>query len=387
MTRPILQGIALLNPTLPPPSIEEAARSERLCALIRQEIEGGGGWLSFARYMELALYAPELGYYSADDFDADFVTAPEISPLFARTLARQAAQILDETGGDILEFGAGSGKLALVLMRELEALGKPPRRYLIIEVSPALVARQRKLLAPLAPRVEWLDKLPERFTGLVFANEVLDAMPAHIVGWREDGIFERGVAFEQGGFVWRERKLSENALLRAAKEIEVAPGYISEIGLAARAFVSALSAMLERGVVLLIDYGFPKTEYYHPQRSAGTLMCHYRNQAHDDPFYLPGLQDITNHIDFTAVADSGVASGLELLGYATQANFLINCSITELLEQTPAENVAEYLPLAKAAQKLLSPSEMGELFKVIALGKGMGSPLIGFHSGERARLL
>lgn len=370
-----------------PPSSKEAARSKRLVALIRREVEREAGWLSFSRYVELALYAPGLGYYSAGAFDADFITGPEISPLFARTLARQVAQILGESNGDILEFGAGSGKLAFDLLHELHALGTLPQRYFIVEVSPALAARQREVLAPLAPRVEWLEKLPKRFSGVIVANEVLDAMPVHLVAWHKDGIYERGVGFDGESFVWNDRKLGEGALFGAAKDIDAPPGFVSEIGLAARAFVSTLAPILERGVVLLVDYGFAEREYYHPQRSAGTLMCHYRNQAHDDPFFLPGLQDITTHIDFSAVADSGVASGLELLGYTTQANFLINCGITDLLAQTPAEDALNYLPLSKAAQKLLSPSEMGELFKVIALGKGRGSPLIGFRSGDKSRLL
>jgi SAM-dependent MidA family methyltransferase len=375
---------------LPPPSPEETAHSERMRSLIQGEIERAG-WVSFARYMELALYSPGLGYYSSGRLGTDFVTAPEMSPLFARTLARQAIEILDQCGGGILEFGAGSGRLALDLMRELKSLGKLPTRYSIIELSVELAARQRQLIAGHAPqwldRFEWLAKLPERFGGLVLANEVLDAMPVHIVAWREDGLYERGVALKQGRFVWGENKLDEGRLFEAASRLDIAPNYVSEIGLGAGAFIATLANILERGALLLIDYGFGESEYYHPQRSAGTLMCHYRNQAHDDPFYLPGMQDITSHVDFSAVAQSGISSGLELLGYTTQANFLINCGITDLLRGTPAEDIVQYLPLSTATQKLLSPSEMGELFKVIALGKNVNAPLIGFDQGDKSHLL
>lgn len=374
---------------LPPPSPGEAARSERLCARIRSEIENGG-WLSFARYMELALYAPGEGYYSAARFGGDFVTAPEMSSLFARTLARQAAQILGETGGGILEFGAGSGRLALDLMRELESVRQLPERYSIIELSACLASRQRALIdthaSQFAARFKWLEELPARFTGLIVANEVLDAMPVHIVAWRSDGIYERGVALERDRFCWSEKKLESGALFEIASGLKLAPGYVSEIGLAARAFIATLAPIIERGALLAIDYGFGEGEYYHPQRSSGTLMCHYRNQAHGDPFYLPGLQDITSHVDFSAVAHAGIAGGLELFGYTTQANFLINCGITGLLSQESPENIAEYLPLSAGAQKLLSPSEMGELFKVIALGKNLEG-LIGFARGDKSRLL
>jgi SAM-dependent MidA family methyltransferase len=374
----------------PPPSTEETARSERLSTLVRSEIDAGRGFVSFARFMELALYAPQLGYYTAGHFDADFTTAPELTPLFGRTLARQVAQILGGTNGDVLEFGAGSGRLALDVLNELDALGALPRRYSIVDISPALMARQRKLMGTmptLCSRIEWLHELPERFEGVIVANEVLDAMPAHIIAWREDGIYERGVAIEDDRFVWREKKLDEGALFDTARQIEVPVDYVSEISLTRQAFVATLGKILERGVALLTDYGFPAREYYHPQRSAGTLMCHYRNLAHDDPFLLPGLQDITSHVDFSAVARAASSAGLDLLGYNTQANFLIDCGITDLLAQTPAENAAEYLPLSKAVQKLLSPSEMGELFKVIALGRGIDSRLIGFRTGDKSHLL
>jgi SAM-dependent MidA family methyltransferase len=382
-------------PPLPEPSSAARQHSAQVLARILEEIERGGGWIPFARYMELALYAPGLGYYSAGlhklGESGDFVTAPEISTLFGRTLARQAAQILSETGGDILEIGAGSGRLALDLLLELESLGRLPQRYRILEVSADLRSRQQGLLeqgAPhLAGRVVWLDRLPGAFTGLILGNEVLDALPVNVVAWREDGIYERGVAREGEALRWSERKLTEGGLFEAASRLGLPAGYVSEICPAARGLVASLAAMLERGVMLFLDYGFGESEYYHPQRSRGTLMCHYRHHAHDDPFYLPGLQDITAHVDFSAIARAGAEAGLKLLGYTTQAHFLTNAGITGILTQTPPDDARAYLPLAAEAQRLLSPAEMGELFKAIAFGQGVGGPLIGFARGDRSRLL
>ncbi len=389
-------------PSLPIPSEAALQHSRAVQELICAEIAAADGWISFARYMELALYAPGMGYYSggAAKFGGtgDFVTAPEISPLFGKAVARQAAQVLElmgDEGGDILEFGAGTGKLALDLLLELEKLGHLPGRYLILEVSAELRQRQRELFekrAPhLAPRVNWLEHLPVRFNGLVLANEVLDAMPVHLVVWRDSGLFERGVVWNSTAFEWSERPLVDGELFAVARalNLRVDPGkdYISEINLAARGFMRSLAGVLQQGAIVLIDYGFGHSEYYHPQRDQGTLMCHYRHHAHDDPFYLPGLQDITSHVDFSAFTEVAINTGLELRGYTTQAHFLINCGITEILAQTPAENTGAYLPLANQLQKLVSPAEMGELFKVIAFGKNMHQPLAGFVSGDKSRLL
>jgi len=380
---------------LPAPSADAQRHSDALAELIRAEIAADGGWLSFARYMELALYAPGLGYYSAGarklGAEGDFVTAPELSALFGRTLARQAAQVLGECGGDILELGAGSGKLAADLLGELEIRGALPERYRILDVSADLRQRQQALLESrlphLAGRVEWLDELPQRFTGLILGNEVLDALPAHLVAWRGGKIFERGVALEDGEFAWEDRPADNPALLAATANIAAPDGYLSEICLAAPALMRSLAERLERGAMLFLDYGFGAAEYYHPQRRQGTLMCHYRHHAHDDPFYLPGLQDITAHVDFSAVAEAGVDAGLDFLGYTSQAHFLINCGITDLLAQVPAEDAAAYLPLSKQAQKLLSPAEMGELFKAVALGRGIAAPLAGFARGDKSPML
>jgi SAM-dependent MidA family methyltransferase len=251
-------------------------------------------------------------------------------------------------------------------------------------------------------RVVWLERLPAKFNGLILANEVLDAMPVHLVAWRNAGLFERGVTSSVSSgdeFRWSERPLGEGELFEAACELtpRIASGngnigddvdeYVSEISLATRGFMASLANILERGAIVLIDYGFGRGEYYHPQRSHGTLMCHYRHHAHDNPFYLPGLQDITSHVDFSAIAEAGTNAGLDLLGYTTQAYFLINCGITESLARMPAENVKEYLPLANQLQKLVSPAEMGEFFKAIAFGKNISQPLIGFTRGDKSRLL
>ncbi|HMM55572.1 MAG TPA: SAM-dependent methyltransferase [Candidatus Desulfobacillus sp.] len=380
--------------SLPAPDAAAAENSARLTAQIASEIEQAGGWLSFARYMELALYAPGLGYYSggARKFGAagDFVTAPELSPLFAEALARQAAPLLAASAPCLLEAGAGSGALALGLLRALERLGALPERYDILELSGELRARQQAALAEaprLAARVRWLDHLPEHFSGVVVANELLDALPAHLVAWREDGIFERGVAKAEEGFAWSERP-AQGALLAAAQELSASlqPPYLSEIGLAARAWVASWGRILRAGALLLIDYGFPRREYYHPQRDSGTLMCHYRHRAHGDPFWLPGLNDLTVHVDFTAIAEAGHDAGLEVLGYASQAQFLLNCGITRLLEsldETPGARAAQ----TAAVHKLISPAEMGELCKVLALGRGIVGPLAGFDQGDRTHAL
>jgi SAM-dependent MidA family methyltransferase len=412
-------------PSLPPPDEAALRHSRALAELIRGEIAAADGWIPFEQYMRLALYTPGLGYYSggAAKFgqEGDFVTAPELSPLFGRAVARQAAQVLEALeAGDILEFGAGTGKLALDLLLELEKLGSLPKQYFILEVSAELQQRQRylfeKFAAHLLPRIAWLKHLPPRFSGFILANEVIDAMPVHLVAWRGADLFERGVAWRNGKFTWCERWLTKGKdtgakgkeeLFEAAQELnpQIQSGnndrgddggaseysdeyeYISEINLSARHFMHSLGNMLEKGLILLIDYGFGQSEYYHPQRNHGTLMCHYRHRVHDDPFYLPGLQDITSHVDFTAIARMADNSGLELMGYTTQAHFLINCGITEILAQTPPENMKDYLPLANQLQKLVSPAEMGELFKAIAFGRNISAPLAGFVRGDKSRLL
>ena len=376
---------------LPSPDPQALAASRALLERIGAQLGAAGNWISFARYMELALYEPGLGYYASGarklGAGGDFVTAPELSPLFGRTLARQIAQVLGPDDA-VLEFGAGSGALAETLLGELSC------PYFILETSPELRERQQRRLGG---RTRWLERLPERFRGVMLANEVVDAMPVHTLAWTRDGVLERGVCANAGTgkehtrvLAWSDRP-ADGAVLIAANEIdmEIPPSgrYESELALVARAWLRSLGRFLERGAILVIDYGFPAHEYFHPQRSMGTLACHYRHHVHDDPFYLPGLQDVTAHVDFSALARAATDAGLDVLGYANQAQFLVNCGITDLLTEENPADAKRYLPAAAAAQKLLSPSEMGELFKVLAVGKGMSRPLLGFSSGDRSHAL
>jgi SAM-dependent MidA family methyltransferase len=338
---------------------------------IAQEIARQGGWIPFARYMQLALHEPGVGYYAsgARKFgpQGDFVTAPELGSLFGRTLARQLREI---PGGRVLELGAGTGALAKVLIEELGC------EYYILETSAELRDRQRKLLPS---RVQFLDELPKAFEGAIIANEVADALPVHVVHWTPQGIMDRGVT---STLAWEDRA-AEKALLQEAEKIVVGRPYVSEINLLLAPWMRSLVDSLARGAIFIIDYGFPRSEYYHPQRAAGTLMCHYQHRSHPDPFAHPGEEDITAHVDFSAAAEAAVAAGAEILGYTTQARFLLNCGITGLLEAVDPADVRKYAPLASEAQKLLSPAEMGELFKVLAVGKGLAAPLLGFSSGDR----
>ncbi len=373
------------DPTeLPPPDPQALAASRALLERIGAELGAAGNWISFARYMELALYEPGLGYYASGarklGASGDFVTAPELSPLFGRTLARQVRQILGPDDA-VLEFGAGSGAMAQAVLQDLSC------PYFILETSAELRNRQQRRLGASA---QWIERLPERFNGVMLANEVVDAMPVHVLAWTPAGIMERGVCANEGQLAWSDRAADGLVLVHAKElEIEIPPSgrYESELALFGRAWMRSLGKCLERGAILVIDYGFPAHEYFHPQRSMGTLACHYRHHVHSDPFYLPGLQDVTAHVDFSALAQAAADAGLEVLGFSNQAQFLVNCGITDLLAEENPADPKRYLPAAAAAQKLLSPSEMGELFKVLALGKGVSQPLLGFSSGDRSHAL
>lgn len=386
-----------MDARLPEPADDAKASSRELSRRIAGEIEAAGGWIPFARYMELALHCPGLGYYGGgsrkfgtSDEGGDFVTAPEITPLFGQALAAQVGQIMAASQPAILEVGAGSGRLAADLLVALDAAGHAPDRYLILELSGELRARQRDTIATAAPalldRVAWLDALPERFSGCVLGNELLDAMPVHAVAWRESGVMERGVAVAAGRFEWRERPAPE-FLIRAAAGIVATPPYRGEIGLIGADWVAEWGRRLDAGALLLIDYGLPRREYYHAGREGGTLRCHYRHRVHDDPFRWPGLADITAHVDFTAIAEAGHGAGLDVLGYTSQSTFLINCGLGELLARRQEESEVSGLRAARAVQMLIAPNEMGELFKVIALGRGIAAPLLGFVRGDRLHTL
>ena len=361
--------------------------SAELTALIRAEIAAAGGQLPFDRFMELALYAPGLGYYAAGavKFGAagDFVTAPEISPLFAGCLARQCAEVFDRlAGGDILELGGGTGVLAADLLAALERSHSLPRQYLILEPSPDLQWRQRACIAERVPhlseRCRWLSEPPRGFQGVILANEVLDAMPVHRFALSPQGAIEEIVVTDAGDRLAEERAPVRSIGLRDAvaalqeQGYAQTPGYRSEINLRLAPWLRELDRALAAGLVLLIDYGYPRSAYYQPDRSMGTLMCHARHRAHDDPYRDIGLQDITAHVDFSAVAEAGIAAGFELAGFTTQANFLIGCGIDRLLSEHTAD-----LALVSGAKQLLLPSAMGERFKVIGLSRGVTGPWCG----------
>ncbi|MCY0857490.1 SAM-dependent methyltransferase [Cupriavidus sp. D39] len=394
-----------------PSPADALSASAALTAHIGQAIDDAGGWLGFDRYMALALYAPGLGYYSGgaakfgrDARDgSDFITAPELSPYFARTLARQFAPLLAQGLSQVLEFGAGTGRLAADLLLALEQEGQLPERYAIVELSGELRARQQATLAAraphLAPRVAWLDTLPEHFEGIVVGNEVLDAMPVRLFArshgrWLERGVARRDDDADQAdaadaAFVFSDRPLAADALPEALHAVAGDHDIVTETHAEAEGFMRAVGTMLTRGAVFLIDYGFPAAEYYHPQRVGGTLMCHYRHHAHPDPFLYPGLQDITAHVNFSGIAHAAADAGLTVAGFASQARFLMNAGITELLMALDPNDTRNFLPAANAVQKLLSEAEMGELFKVIALTRDFDAalPLAGFARGDRSHAL
>ncbi len=384
---------------LPAPGPEARAHSERLVAAVVEEMERRGGAIPFDRYMELALYAPGLGYYTAGARKfgpaGDFVTAPEISPVFGRCLARQVRQVLEQLGGgELLEFGAGSGRLAVDLLRELENLQALPERYLILELSPDLRQRQqetvREQLPHLADRVEWLDAEPVNgFCGVVVANELLDAMPVHRFRMEAEGPREQFVTWSGGRFENSWRPAESPGLVAAVNKLgmPLAEGFESEINLRLGPWMASVGAFLEAGAVLLIDYGYSRADFYHPQRFAGTLMCHYRHRAHPDPLVYPGLQDITAHVDFTAVAEAGRAAGLEVSGYSTQAFFLMGCGLDQVMSAADPSDTSTYMDLAQGVKRLTLPTEMGERFKVLALTRGVPGPLIGFSMRDQRERL
>ncbi len=387
---------------LPAPDPAATAHSARLLDRIRAEIAEAGGAISFTRFMDLALYAPGLGYYRAGARkfgpDGDFVTAPELSPLFSRCLARQCQPILEALGGGaLLELGAGTGVMAADLLRELRALDALPERYAILELSGELRQRQRQTLAERAPdlldRVVWLDALPDPgLRGVVLGNEVLDALPVERFRITPAGPRRLAVTWNETGLGWVEG--DEDAEVTAAvARIErdpsgrLPPGYTSEYVPHLDAWLRAIAGTLAAGALLFIDYGHPRRDYYHPERAAGTLLCHYRHRVHDDPLILPGLQDITASVDFSAVADAALAAGLDVAGYTAQNYFLFGCGLMELLAEVDPADTLRYLELSRQVKLLTLPGEMGERFQAIALTRGLDLPLRGFAMrDERGRL-
>ena len=369
--------------------------SPGLRRIIGDALDAAAGWIGFDAFMALALYAPGLGYYARDSLKfgtlpyqrqdgravagSDFVTAPEISPLFGQTLAVQLRQALEQTQTNtIWEFGAGSGALALQLLRSWAEQGQPVPQYRIVELSATLRARQQAALAAFADRVQWVDALPEQLQGVALGNEVLDAMPVKLLARLGGAWFERGVAAAPAGpgWVWQDRPTK----LRPPIEIAGEHDYLTEIHPQADAFIRTLAERLVAGTAFFIDYGFPEHEYYHPQRHMGTVMCHRAHQADPNPLVLVGQKDITAHVNFTGLALAAQDAGLEVLGYTNQAHFLMNCGLVDLMQATT-------LPASAAAQKLILEHEMGELFKVIALGKGPLWQPLGFSHGDKTHRL
>lgn len=419
--RPALRSASFLNgavmslshsrveSALPVPDREALAVSQELSTRIAAEIARHGGWLSFARYMEMALYEPGLGYYSnpGQVFGAagDFVTAPELTPLFGATLARQVSPWLKDpalagSGQVVLEVGGGSGMLAAQLLNALDNVGHHEVRYLILELSAERREHQRQTLKSLAPglmdRVGWLETFPESFAGVVVANELLDAMPVQLFEWQADAeaeLQEMGVTWVDGQFAWAPRP-ADSVLTETVTALRNRLGpegaqwhspYRSEVCPAQQAWMRTLADCMTAGVVMLLDYGFAEPEYYHPQRDQGTLMCHYRHRSHADPFLWPGLSDITAHVDFTALARAATAEGFSLVGYTSMAAFLLNAGLLDELADLPREPESFWFAQAQAVQQLISEAEMGELFKVIAFEKNLreAASVLGF-GGNRA---
>ena len=388
--------------TLPPPDPPAEERSQALTRLIREEIAREGGTITFARFMDLALYAPELGYYQSESSQfgdtGDFATAPLLSPLFSRCLARQIGEVIERMGDvEILEVGAGDGTLAVGIMAVLAARDTLPRRYLILEKSTALRARQRTVVAARLPelreRFVWLNALPEPgFKGTILANELLDALPTPRFRIRDGEIRECRVARAGPSFVERLGSPNQSPLTQAVRQVEkdlnepLVEGYRSEIPLPQAAWVGEMASRMAVGLLLLMDYGYPRTEYYHPQRCEGTLRCHYRHRVHDDPFRYPGLQDISVHVDFTALARAGEAAGLTLRGFTTQRDFLLSLGLLDELSGIGAESPG-YRQAVQGVKRLILPDEMGDAVKIMGFSRGVDHPWRGFAGADlRGRL-
>jgi SAM-dependent MidA family methyltransferase len=377
---------------LPQPTAPEQTHSQQLKRLIIQKIHHAGGMIPFSEFMQLALYEPQLGYYTGNKHkfgvQGDFITAPELSPLFAQSVAHQCQQVLQhETHNTILEFGAGSGILAANLLQSLEQLDCLPQQYLILELSADLQQFQRETIAAKVPHlvdsVKWLQALPaQKIKGFIIANEVLDAMPVKKFIISKQGINEFYVAVDENEqFIWKEQACDDREILALVEKYQLPTGYQSEYNPQLKAWIQAVSNSLDSGIALLIDYGFLQDIYYHPQRSMGTLMCHYKHHAHTDPLIYAGLQDVTTHVDFTAVGDAAIDCGLQVVGYSHQAQFLMNCGILKLLENIEDKQSKAYFNLTQQVKILLMPQEMGEIFKVMALATAdIDNDLLGFCS-------
>lgn len=377
---------------LPAPGALAQKYSEELIALIKDEIGSNGGAISFQRYMELALYAPGLGYYTAGSAKlgekGDFITAPEISPLFSQAIANAILPVLDSEQ-IILEVGAGRGRMAADILVYLQQQNKLPKEYWILELSADLRERQKQTIAETIPgfidKVKWLDTLPEKFSGVVVANELLDAMPVQLFQKNKNDINDVNVTWVDDKFAFQFKSSFDERLVSRVKNIETEvesefdSGYVSEINFAAEDWINSIAERLQQGVIVIIDYGFPRHEYYHVQRNQGTLMCHYQHRTHPDVFVYPGLQDITAHVDFTAMADAALESGLKVIGYTNQVSFLMGAGLIELAALNDESEVKQQMETASQIKKLTLPHEMGELFKVIGFSKNCDISLPAFE--------
>ena len=384
-------------PSMPEPEADARSHSARVAEAVGDAIDAAGGFIPFAQYMQIVLYAPGLGYYVSGTrkFGAggDFITAPERTSLFGATLSADVAAILRvATRRHVVELGAGSGKLAAAILDALARAGTSPSRYSILELGPELRERQRETIGRLAPtelaRVEWLTDLPRVIDGAVLMNEVLDAIPPVVIARRDDRWLERGVIRRDDGFAWSDRPLDDERLRTlAAARFPARGDYESEINVAAEALIGDIGGRLASGAIVIVDYGFPRAEYYHPQRREGTLRGHYRHRAHVDPFLWPGLSDLTANVDFTAIAEAGERAGLTVAGFASQASYLLSCGLLDRLQSVGAPESAAYLREAAAVQTLTSPAEMGELVKVLALARSDDIEWSGFALADMSHRL
>ncbi|MDH5544326.1 MAG: SAM-dependent methyltransferase [Gammaproteobacteria bacterium] len=385
---------------LPAPDAEELAINSKLNQQIRDEISASGGSISFERFMAMALYTPGLGYYvngrRTIGVGGDFVTAPELTPLFSHCLARQIQQLAKEIGPGftVLEFGGGNGTLAAESLAWLADHGGLPDKYFILDVSPYLKTIQRERIQNKVPqlldRVVWISEVPDKFRGLVIANEVLDAMPVELIRLHQNGTYtQMRVAIEGNQFTWLEAPLNDPTITGIAQELtstyrdRLVDGYLTEINRYAQGWLEMLAEKLDRGAIILIDYGYPASEWYIPDRYQGTLMCHYRHRAHSNPLILAGLQDLTSHVDFSAIAEYASNAGLAVAGFSNQAGFLIGCGLESLLQNIDASDTRKFLEASAPVKRLILPSEMGELFKVVSLTKNIHIPLLGFQADNR----
>ncbi len=379
---------------LPEPSADAKETSAKLLEHIKKIIEENDNWIPFSHFMEMALYTPNLGYYSGGSHkigvEGDFITAPSLTPLFGQTLAKQLVQLLPETSGNIYEFGAGRGDLAVTLIQSLPS--ETWQKYYIIELSGELVARQKQLILEkcpdLANRVIHLDRLPETFDGIIIGNELLDAIPCELIEWNEQAAYQKGVSIQNDELTWQNKPINTPELSELTQSVNPsALPYTSEIHLAMRQFLNTISSRLSKGGLLMIDYGFDEYEYYHPQRDMGTLIGHYRHHSVHNPFFYPGLMDLTCHINFSSVAEVCTNNDLIITGYTTQANFLLNLGLLNNLAQTGDIGSNDYIKASSNAQMLIAPHEMGELFKVIGFAKNITFDWDGFRQGDMCHKL